>query len=493
MPDILLTHSYFMRFDSKQWRTMQPYAPLATLYAAAVLREAGMSVALFDPMFSSSEEDLASAIRKHKPKIVATYDDSFNYLTKMCLERMRSAAFRMIDISKRAGCQVVVFGSDASDHVKEYLDNGADFLIVGEGEITLREICSGLLAGNAIDLESVKGVAYLSNGMVVRTAPRPAVTDLDSFPFPAWDLVDVGAYRRMWSRHGYFSMNIVTTRGCPFGCNWCAKPIYGRVYNSRSAKNVADEIKWLVKVYHPDHLWFCDDIFGLKPGWIGKFSEEITRRNIKINYKCLSRPDLLLKEDSFDALAASGCRTVWIGAESGDQRVLDAMEKGTTVEQIKEATRRLKERGIQVGYFLQFGYPGEKYDMIKETLALVHDAMPDEIGISVSYPLPGTKFHQRVRNRIGNKRNWYDSDDLALLFPGEFRPDFYVTLHRLTHQRHRLRKILSGGERLTPRSIAALLFNLIRLPYSMAMLRLKRRRNPERFDFLDAFDHGPAE
>ena len=472
---------------------MQPYAPLGTLYAAAVLRQAGMDVALFDPMFSSSEEELASAIRMHRPHIVVIYDDSFNYLTKMCLERMRNAAFRMIEISNRSGCQVVVSSSDASDHPRQYLEQGADYLVVGEGEMTLRELCSGLLSGKAIDSELIDGVSLLSNGMFIQARSRPPVRDLDLFPFPAWDLVDVDTYRRMWSRHGYFSMNIVTTRGCPFGCNWCAKPIYGRGYNSRSPDNVVDEIEWLKEVYRPDHLWFCDDIFGLKPGWIERFSEEISRRNVKINYKCLSRPDLLLKENSFGWLARSGCRAVWIGAESGDQRVLDAMEKGTTVDQIREATRRLKERGIKVGYFLQFGYPGEKYDMIKETLALVHDEMPDEIGISVSYPLPGTKFHQKVKNRIGSKRNWYDSDDLALLFPGEFRPDFYVALHRFAHHRHRLRKIMSGGEPLTPRTMAAFAFNLMRLPYSALMLRLKRRRNPERFDFLDEISHSLSE
>ncbi len=490
MADILLTHSYFMKFDIKQWRTMQPYAPLGTLYAAAVLRGAGMSVAFFDTMFASSENELTRAIDLHHPSAVVIYEDSFNYLTKMCLERMRTAAFRMIDISKRAGCRVVVTGSDASDNVMQYLEKGADYLIFGEGENTLQELCSRLISGKETDLGSVEGISFLSHGTAVRTAPRQPVRDLDSFPFPAWDLVDLDTYRRAWSRHGYFSMNIVTTRGCPFGCNWCAKPIYGRGYNSRSPNNVVDEIEWLKKVYRPDHLWFCDDIFGLKPGWIEEFREAVLRKNVRIEYKCLSRPDLLLKENSFDALAASGCRTVWIGAESGDQRILDAMEKGTTVEQIREATRRLKERRIKVGYFLQFGYPGEKYDMIKKTMAMVRDERPDEIGISVSYPLPGTKFYDIVRSRIGNKHNWYDSDDLALLFPGEFRPDFYVTLHRIVHQRHRLRRILSGNERLTPRTIAALVYTLLRLPYSAVMLKFKRRQNPRRFNLPDTFNYG---
>src|SRR6185436_6613830 len=125
----------------------------------------------------------------------------------------------------------------------------------------------------------------------------------------------------------------------------------------------------------------------------------------------------------------AGCRTVWLGAESGSQKVLDAMEKGLTVADIRDAARRLRAAGIEVGFFLQFGYPGEGWREIEETLALVRECAPDDIGISVSYPLPGTRFHDRVQEDLKGQRNWSESADLAMLYRGPFGTDFYRRLH----------------------------------------------------------------
>jgi anaerobic magnesium-protoporphyrin IX monomethyl ester cyclase len=481
MTEVLLTHSYFMRFDRKQWRAMQPYPPLGTLYAASVLRNAGITVSLFDSMLAQSELELKGHMQRLSPKIIAIYDDSFNYLTKMCLERMRLAAFSMIEIAKREGSIVVVSSSDSADHAKEYLTRGADYVIKGEGEITLRELCESLLGQRPEDIPQIDGLSFLVNGRVIETAARKPMRNLDSLPLPAWDLVDIENYRRHWLHaNGYFSMNVVTTRGCPFGCNWCAKPIYGRGYNSRSPRNVVEELVLLKERFRPDHIWFCDDIFGLKPGWLCEFQKEVQVSGLNLKYKCLSRPDLLLKENSFSALASSGCSTVWIGAESGVQKILDAMEKGTTVDQIRQATRKLKQNGIRVGYFVQFGYPGEHYKDILETIELVKQEMPDEIGMSVSYPLPNTKFHKMVEQTLGEKRNWLESNDLAMLFPGEFKPHFYRTLHKVLHKLHRIRRIVGRREKITARTLLAFLFNFVTLPIYRFVLELERGKNPER-------------
>jgi anaerobic magnesium-protoporphyrin IX monomethyl ester cyclase len=235
-------------------------------------------------------------------------------------------------------------------------------------------------------------------------------------------------------------MNVATTRGCPFHCNWCAKPIYGNRYTSRSPASVADEIEQLLRLYQPDHLWFCDDIFGLKPGWVQQFRLEVKRRNLAFRFKIQSRADLLLQSDSLAALAESGAETVWIGAESGSQKVLDAMDKGITVDQISRATQLLKKHGIRVGFFLQFGYPGEGKKDIDDTIRMVMDLMPDEVGVSVSYPLPGTPFHDRVRSELKSKQNWKDSDDLAMMFRNTYSPAFYRLLHRYLHGRFRMKR-----------------------------------------------------
>ena len=474
MSDILLTHSYFLRLDSKELRAMMPYPPLGTLYAASVLRARGHSVALFDSMIATAAGDIAGEIRRHRPRVVAIYDDDFNYLSKMCLGRMRSAAFEMIALARAAGCHVVVHGSDAADHAAEYLGHGADEVILGEGETTLAELMAWQLRAVG-QRDSISGLAFKGEDGMQKTPARGLVNNLDELPLPARDLIDVPAYRQLWrNRHGYFALNVVTTRGCPFHCNWCAKPIYGQVYHARSPGNVVEELQTLREDLHPDRIWYCDDIFGLKPGWIQEFAEEIRKARCIIPFKCQARVDLLLKGDTIERLAEAGCATVWVGAESGSQKILDAMEKGTTVAQIAEATRRLKHAGVNVGYFLQFGYPGESRDDIEQTLQMVHDNRPDDIGVSISYPLPGTRFYENVKQEMGEKQNWKDSEDLAMMFHGAFPPDFYRILHQLAHKRLRMWQakdivsdLLHRRRRLPPSGVRRLLaggYHTVTLP-----------------------------
>jgi anaerobic magnesium-protoporphyrin IX monomethyl ester cyclase len=464
MTQILLGQSYFLRFDPKLWEAMQPYPPLGTLYAASYLRQHGYEVALFDAMLAESEEQWASALDDHQPQYAILYEDNFNYLSKMCLLRMREAAFTMIEMAKARGCTVILCGADATDHYEMYLAKGADYVLIGEGEETLIELLSQLSAGN--DPKNVIGLATRHTQLVTR---RPDISNLDSLPFPAWDLVDVEQYRAIWlRRHGYFSMNMVTTRGCPFHCNWCAKPIWGQRYHSRSPENVAAEMKWLKDAYHPDHIWFADDILGLKPGWLPRFADALHAQGSLVPFKALSRADLLTRAGEVDALARAGAQTVWMGAESGSQKILDAMDKGTRVEQIHEAARRLKRAGIRVGFFLQFGYPGETRDDIEKTIQLVRDCEPDDIGISVSYAMPGTKFYDAVREQLGQKQNWQDSQDLAMLYQGPFSTEFYRKLHSVVHKEFRARKAwksLNGA-----RDIARLGYNLLTLPVARLQL-----------------------
>jgi anaerobic magnesium-protoporphyrin IX monomethyl ester cyclase len=235
-------------------------------------------------------------------------------------------------------------------------------------------------------------------------------------------------------------MNMVTTRGCPFHCNWCAKPIWGQRYNVRSPENVVAELKWLKETYRPDHIWYVDDILGLKPGWLPRLADLLEKERASLPFKCLSRVDLLLREGEVEALKRAGCQIVWVGAESGSQKILDSMEKGTRVEQIYEAARRLQAIGVQVGFFLQFGYPGEGREDINKTFQMVRDCQPDDIGMSVSYPLPGTKFYNSVKEQLGFRQNWIDSSDLAMLYQGQFSTSFYRQLHVVLHKEFRARK-----------------------------------------------------
>lgn len=477
---LLVASAFFYRFDEKQWRAAQPYPPLGTLYAAAVARQAGYDVSLFDAGLAENERVFVDLLDRERPGTVVIYEDGFNYLTKMCLTRMREAALGMVSLARARGAKVLVSSSDAADHADLYLAAGAHAVIKGEGEATLRAVLDALQDGQPLDgIEGIIHAQVDGAGKLatpVATTRRAVLRDLDALPRPAWDLVDMEAYRRIWRQaHGRFSLNISTTRGCPFSCNWCAKPIYGSRYNSRSPESVVDEIADLIAAYQPDHFWITDDIFGLKPGWIQRFAELVQQRSLRFSYTIQSRADLLAKGDTLEALAASGLDTVWIGAESGSQRILDAMDKGITRAQIDALVPRIRALGMRSAFFLQFGYPGETRADIDRTIAMVTGLLPDQIGISVSYPLPGTVFYERMRAALGEKTNWTHSDDLDLMFPGAYRPNFYRHLHRYVHRRvawARAVKVLRGalpGGRLRALSVLA----RQALPLALGALRLR--------------------
>jgi len=438
---ILFTHSYFLRFDPKQWATGQPYPPIGTLYAAALMQQKEHAVSFFDTMFAYGPEEIIPPLQKNDPDILVIYDDGFNYLTKMCLTNMREAAFEMIKFAKQKGCTVIVSSSDSTDHYEQYLHEGADFILLGEAEQTLTELVAAIEQGlnNFLSIAGLAFKQYDPSGIaIVKTVRRSVLKELDTLPFPAWDLVEIDTYRKMWMKYaGYFSLNMATTRGCPFKCNWCAKPIYGNRYNSRSPKNVVAELKMLRQKFNFDHIWFCDDIFGLKPGWVNEFANLIEKENLHFKFKIQARADLLLQEDYIKDLAKAGCENVWMGAESGSQKILDAMDKGTTVEQIYTATQLLKKNSIHPSFFIQFGYPGETREDILKTINMINELLPHEIGISVSYPLPGTVFYERVKNELKAKTNWTDSDELALMFRNTYAPAFYKQLHYYVHQTYR--------------------------------------------------------
>jgi anaerobic magnesium-protoporphyrin IX monomethyl ester cyclase len=478
--DVLIGQAYYLRFDPKLWRAQQPFAPLGALYAASYLRSRGHTTTLFDAMLAESAADWSTALDRVRPRFAVLYEDSFNYLSKMCLLRMRDAALGMIASARTRGCAVIVSGSDATDHPDVYLRAGATAVVLGEGEVTLAELIA-TIADNGSPA-NVAGVAHLCDGAVMRTGARPVMRDLDDLPRPAWDLVDTDHYRRIWrARHGYYAMNLATTRGCPFHCNWCAKPIYGQRYTVRTAANVVDEMTWLKRTYAPDQLSIADDVFGLQPGWVHSFAHRLGHhQDARIPFRCLMRADQI-NADITEALVAAGCRMVWMGAESGSQRVLDAMDKGVTVAQIRNAAKQLQHAGIQVGMFLQFGYPGETWDDVEKTLQLVRDASPDDIGVSVSYPLPGTKFYERVRAELGEKQNWTDSDELAMMYRAAYPPEFYRRLHHVVHHEFRARQLAQRVSALvkTParlrlpdlRRVAAWAYHRSALPFASYELR----------------------
>lgn len=419
MTDILLTHSNHLYSDRKQVRKMQPYPPLQTLIAAALLRERGYSVALCDVTLAASPDDeFRAALQSFRPSLVAVIEDNFNFLTKMCLTRNRGLAFRMGAAARQAGIPAVVNGSDSTDRAAEYCDAGFESVLCGEVENQLESAARFFVRGHGR----------------CGDASDTRVKELDSLPDAAWDLVDLDAYRDAWhSAHGYFSLNLVSSRGCPYRCNWCAKPVFGSSYRFRSPQRVAREMLRLKQDLHADHVWFADDIFALSPNWTRTFSRVVEELGAALPFKMQSRCDLMTR-DTVGALRRAGCVEVWMGAESGSQKILDAMDKGTRVEHIYEARENLLRHGIRAGFFLQFGYPGETWEDIQRTIQMVRETAPDDIGISVSYPLPGTRFYEKVAAELGEKENWSDSDDLSMMFRGAYSTGFYRELADALHE-----------------------------------------------------------
>ncbi|MDE2450706.1 MAG: B12-binding domain-containing radical SAM protein [Gammaproteobacteria bacterium] len=441
MLSILLGHSYFLRLDHKQWQRAKPYPPLATLQVAALLRRLGHEVRLFDAMLAAGVAEYARELERVRPDLVLIYEDNYNFLSKMCLATMRAAAVEMITSARSSGARVIVGGSDATDAPDAYMAAGAEVVLHGEGLEALEALVSRLDVRPDIDvadlIHGLSGVASQASTRATFSAAEPhrgSRRKQAEPPSPAWDLVDIERYRTVWREaHGYFSLNMAASRGCSFRCAWCAKPIWGSQYLQRGAADVAAEMTQLKRQFGPDHIWFADDIFGFRADWVGEFARAVHAADGAVPFTIQTRADLVT-ERMAAALRDAGCREAWLGAESGSQRVLDAMNKGTTVGQIHAARERLGAVGIRVGFFIQLGYLGEELEDVLATRRLIEVARPDDVGVSVAYPLPGTPFHELVKARLQDKTHWQESGDLVMMFPGTYTTEFYRAVRDLLHE-----------------------------------------------------------
>ena len=437
MLSILVCHSYFLRLDQKQVARAKPYPPLATLQVVSLLREVGHRVSFFDAMLADGIEEYHQLLASQKPQLVLFYEDNFNFLSKMCLATMRQAACDMIGSARYAKARVIAAGPDVSDAPGPYLRAGADLALVGEGLSALLELLPRIDSDPHIRTEGLvrglSGVAWLSATQVVAASGGRGMALAQTAGLAAWDLVDIERYRAVWMKaHGYFSLNVAASRGCSFRCTWCSKPTWGNQYLQRNPLEVAAEMAHLKRTFSPDHIWFADDIFGLRVDWVAQFAAATRSAGAQIPFNIQTRADLISERMAL-ALRDAGCQEAWIGAESGSQKILDSMNKGTSVSDILTASERLKAVGIRVGFFIQLGYIDEQLDDILATRDLLTSARPDEIGVSVSYPLPGTKFYELVKAQMRAKTHWNESNDLDMMFQGTYTSDFYRSIRDLLH------------------------------------------------------------
>lgn len=431
---VLLSNSYYLNRHPEMQREPHLYPPLGPLYVAAYIRHKGpWDVQMFDCTFARDESEYAAAVYKHRPSIVGIQSTITT----------RPAARNMIKIAKQAEAIVVVGGPDPTVSYSDYLHWGADFVVIGEGEVTALELMFHLANNEPSAARTIRGIAYHNESNVVVNPPRPLIANLDQLPLPALDLIAVEPYLELWQQHhDYTELHMMTSRGCPFTCTWCSRAVFGRSFRQRSVVNVVDEMVYLRDSYGVDRLWIADDTFGLNQRWLEAWCREVVRSGLQIPFKCMTRVDLI-RSEMLQRLKEVGCYQIHLGVESGSQRVLDAMQKRTRVDQIREASKMIRDAGIELGFFIMFGYPGEKTEDIRKTEQLIFEMNPDTLGVSIAYPVPGTEFYDIVKDRLvaDAEDRWEKTGaDYQLMFKSEYPEMYYRHLIQYVLKRLALRR-----------------------------------------------------
>ena len=402
MAHILLTHGYFLLEDEKERQIMKPYPPLGLLYLSAYLKLQGHEVEVYDSTFGSREE-LLSRLRRDGGGTLGIYT---NLVT-------RKNVLQIVATAHDAGWSVILGGPESANYPGEYLAGGADVVVIGEGEATLSEVMVALPMAGPHKLHHVKGIAFKdAAGELVRTPERAKIPDLDSLPFPDREAIDHRKYLDAWkTHHGASSVNLITARGCPYRCKWCSHAVYGYSHRRRSPEKVAAEAQWIVDRYNPDQLWYADDVFTISHPWMKSYAAELRARGIHKPFETITRADRLQSEAAVEALRELGCYRVWIGSESGSQRILDAMERGVSVEAVQRSVKLAQKHGIKVGMFLMWGYEGEQVEDIAATVEHVKQSNPDIFFTTIAYPIKGTPYFDSVQKKIGLSIPWAEATD----------------------------------------------------------------------------------
>ncbi len=432
---MLLSHGYFLCEDPKEQAIMKPYPPLGILYLSAWLDRHGVENTIFDTTFSTREL-WQQHLLEEQPRIVALY-------TNLMTKRNIIAMMRFIQEQPSLRQTLIVLGGpDVTHNVDDYLRCGADLIVIGEGEQTLLEIAefrmrnaefstSEMVSHSALrtphsEFQKIPGLAYLlSDGSVHRTAPREKLRDLEQLPFPNRQKIDLQKYLDAWKKtHGHSAVSLSTQRGCPYTCRWCSTAVYGQSYRRRSPKAVVDEIVWLQTQYEFDLIWFVDDVFTVSHKWLEGFYQELQERQVNVQFECITRADRLNAE-VVALLRACGCFRVWIGAESGSQRIIDAMDRRVDVEQVRAMIQEARKAGIQAGTFIMLGYPGETDADIRETVEHLKISNPDLFTITIAYPIKGTGLYEDVLPDIQTTQPWAEHTDRDLDFKRNYPRRYY--------------------------------------------------------------------
>lgn len=414
---ILFTHAYYLAEDPRELLIMKPYVPLGILYISAFLEENNFANEVFDATFSDFNTH-CEYIRKCQPDAIGIYT---NLMTRINV--LRLIKFIREEASLKH-TKIILGGPEVRHHAKELIEYGADFIVMGEGEETMLELIRSIDSGNE-NHGNISGIAYSKNNEVQFNPSRNNIRDINTLPFPARKKVNLQLYFDAWkNRHGESAISVSTMRGCPYTCKWCSRAVYGQSYRRRDPELVVAELKWIQENYTVDTVWFVDDVFTISHKWLEAFNEQLKVQQVKIRYECITRADRM-NEEVLQLLQESGCYRVWIGAESGSQKIIDAMDRRVDVEQVREMIRKSRNYGIQSGTFIMVGYPGETEEDIKETLVHLKSSNPDFYTITVAYPIKGTPLYSETKENFITQPEWDKGSDRQIDFKRNYRRPYY--------------------------------------------------------------------
>jgi anaerobic magnesium-protoporphyrin IX monomethyl ester cyclase len=445
---VLLTHGYFIQDDPKEQLIMKPYPPLGILYLAAWMDKYGVENEVFDTTFSTKRELFEDILLK-KPRVVALYTNLMTKLNVIDIVRFIKNNDELKHIC------VVLGGPDVTHNLEGYLSIGTDLIVIGEGEQTMLEIAMTTASNDELQIANyeitqspsqpitqltnhpvnqsrnqqfshINGLAYLlEDGSIHKTTPRTKLRELSELPEPARHKINLQKYLDAWKqRHGQSAISLSTQRGCPYTCKWCSTAVYGQSYRRRSPDEVVTEIQELQKNYNFDLIWFVDDVFTVSHKWLEEFKIALQTKAVKVQFECITRADRM-NEGVIKTLKECGCFRVWIGAESGSQKVIDAMDRRVDVEQVRRMIKYTRKIGIETGTFIMLGYPGETEADIKETVEHLKDSNPDLFTITVAYPIKGTGMYEEVESTSFSALDWAERTDRDIEFKRTYPRRYY--------------------------------------------------------------------
>lgn len=369
--------------------------PLGMLYIGATLERDGHTVNAFDPLPTINDTKVIKKLVKWNPDIVG--------ITATTAQMGRALTFSRLIKEMNPNILTVFGGYHVTAHPLEVLkENSVDFVVRNEGEFTMAELCEKLEKKHP-DLAAVDGIGYKVKGQLKMNKPRKLIENLDEIPHPArhllpaeWYLQPPGKIRGYWLER---SCTMMASRGCPYFCSFCgSNAVFGRTPRYRSAENVIEEIKLLQEQYKVEGVWFADDEFTINEKWCKEFCDKLAAERLDFVWSCQARVnhgDRTLLE----SMKKSGCVQIDYGVESGSQKVLNSLRKGTTPQMIREKFKLTKDVGIRTGASHVLGAPGETWDDLKMTYQQVQDIKPHFADFYFLTPLPGSEFYdQAVRN-----------------------------------------------------------------------------------------------